>query len=527
MGRYCMYLRKSRADAEAEAHGEGETLARHKAALLNLANSKQIAIASIYKEIVSGESIKARPIMQKLLDEVQAGLWSGVLVMEVERLARGDTIDQGVVARAFCFSHTKIITPIKTYDPDNEYDEEYFEFGLFMSRREYKAINRRLQRGRIASSTEGKFIGSIAPYGYIKTKLVGQKGFTLKPDPLTSYTVKLIYEQYTTGEISSDGSKQRLGIAKIAEKLNSLKLPPPRSELWCESTVQSILRNPVYIGKIRSMERPVTKLIENGSVIITRPRNQNFITFDGLHEPLIDLKIWELAQDYSRMNVPRESKYEKIKNPLAGIVICGKCGKTMVRKPYNKSGKQLLVCTNKYCDNVSANLVDVESRIIEALISWLKGYEFKKDSSTNEFNMSIDSLESMINKNDHETSTLEMQQMNLHDLLEQRVYSEDIFLKRQNIIENKKAALLEANAKLLKELTLLKSQVGSEPEVLNIEELFKSKYLHAPLQVRHQLWLSLLEKIVYTKNKKYGPFKLILYPKIPRSALDIKMDLMN
>lgn len=86
--------------------------------------------------------------------------------MEVERLARGDTIDQGIVAQTFKFSDTKIITPIKTYNPNNEFDEEYFEFGLFMSRREYKTINRRLQRGRMASVKDGKYVANKAPYGY-------------------------------------------------------------------------------------------------------------------------------------------------------------------------------------------------------------------------------------------------------------------------------------------------------------------------------------------------------------------------
>lgn len=84
--------------------------------------------------------------------------------MEVERLARGDTIDQGLVAQAFKFSDTRIITPVKSYDPNNEFDEEYFEFGLFMSRREYKVINRRLQRGRLASVKEGKWVSNRAPY---------------------------------------------------------------------------------------------------------------------------------------------------------------------------------------------------------------------------------------------------------------------------------------------------------------------------------------------------------------------------
>ena len=166
MEQYCMYLRKSRADREAEQRGEMETLSRHEAALLALAVRNHHPITKIYREVVSGETIAARPCMQELLSEVEAGIWTGVYVMEVERLARGDTIDQGVVSRAFRLSSTLIITPIKTYHPDNEFDEEYFEFGLFMSRREYATIKRRLQRGREASVREGKFIGNKPPYGY-------------------------------------------------------------------------------------------------------------------------------------------------------------------------------------------------------------------------------------------------------------------------------------------------------------------------------------------------------------------------
>ena len=160
-----MYLRKSRVDLEAERHGAGDTLARHQQALLAVAQANGLDIGKIYREVVSGETITARPQMQKLLHDVEAGMWDSVLVYEVERLARGDTLDQGIVSRAFRLSHTKIITPSKTYDPDSEFDEEYFEFGLFMSRREYKAITRRQQAGRMASIQEGKFPGNKAPYG--------------------------------------------------------------------------------------------------------------------------------------------------------------------------------------------------------------------------------------------------------------------------------------------------------------------------------------------------------------------------
>lgn len=173
MENYAIYLRKSRADAEIEALGEGETLTRHKERLLKLAEKNGITPEqiTIYKEIVSGDSISERPQMQKLLNDVYLKKYAAVLVVEVERLARGNTKDQGEVSDAFQYSGTKIITPTKVYDPTNEYDQEYFEFGLFMSRREYKTISRRMAAGKSASVSEGNYIGSRIPYGYSVERL--------------------------------------------------------------------------------------------------------------------------------------------------------------------------------------------------------------------------------------------------------------------------------------------------------------------------------------------------------------------
>ena len=241
-GEYALYLRKSRADLEAEAKGEGETLARHEKMLLELARRYGFSIGKIYREIVSGESIESRPVVQELLRNVESGRWKGVLVVEVERLARGDTMDQGRVAKSFKFSNTKIITPIKIYDPNNEFDEEYFEFGLFMSRREYKVINRRLQRGRIASVKEGKYVGSIPPYGYDRVKIEKDKGFTLKKNDDEAQIVEKIFNMYAYNDIS---------INEVANQLNSGGYKPRKANEWTISAIKDMLNNPVYIGKLR------------------------------------------------------------------------------------------------------------------------------------------------------------------------------------------------------------------------------------------------------------------------------------
>ncbi|EJW17552.1 putative resolvase [Paenibacillus alvei DSM 29] len=213
---YCLYLRKSRSDIEAEARGEGETLERHRRILFDLAKRLNIHISKEYKEIVSGETIIEREVVQDLLRDVEQGVWTGVLVVEVERLARGDTVDQGIVAQTFKYSGTKIITPTKTYDPNNEFDEEYFEFGLFMSRREFKTINRRLQNGRISSVKEGKYVGNKAPYGYDRVKLINEKGYTLEKNE-RSEIVKLIFDLYCYGEPDKNGIYHRIGTGNIAK----------------------------------------------------------------------------------------------------------------------------------------------------------------------------------------------------------------------------------------------------------------------------------------------------------------------
>lgn len=305
-GQYSLYLRKSRADLEAEERGEGETLARHEKMLIELARRYGFSIGKIYREIVSGESIEARPVVQELLKDVESGRWKGVLVVEVERLARGDTMDQGRVAKSFKFSNTKIITPIKIYDPNDEFDEEYFEFGLFMSRREYKTINRRLQRGRVSSVKEGKYVGSVAPFGYDRVKLVKDKGYTLAKND-EAPVVEKMFQIYAYNEIA---------INEVVRRLNLAGYKPRKAKEWSISAVKDILSNPIYIGKIRWDSRKTVKEYRNGKIVNTRPRNENYTLCDGLHEPIIDMETWNIVQEKRSKHTPAVIHNKVVQNPL-------------------------------------------------------------------------------------------------------------------------------------------------------------------------------------------------------------------
>lgn len=515
-GTYAIYLRKSREDIEAEKYGEGETLARHEKILTTLAKKRKLHISKIYREVVSGETISERKEMQKLLRDVENEKWTGVLVVEVERLARGDTADQGRVSKAFKYSHTKIITPVKTYDPNNEFDEEYFEFGLFMSRREYKTINRRLQRGRELSVSEGKFVGNIAPFGYDRVKLKDAKGYTLSINQDEAPIVKEIFRLYAFENTS---------INSVAKQLNKLNLKPRIANEWSISSVKDILSNPAYIGKVVWNRRKQKKKTKNGHLIISRPRNKDYLIYNGLHEPIIDNKTWELVQEKRKQNTPKVKHTNTIQNPLVGLVFCEKCGKTMQRRPYTKTDKPAtLICSNPKCDNVSSKLYIVENKIIEALKIWLKNYKvhYSEKNTLNSDNNKIIEKSISITKKELEKENTKLNK--IYEFLENGIYNNDEFISRSKAIKDNiqclESKLEEYNSLLQKNLEIQNQKEIIIPKLENIIDLY---YNLETAEDKNIVLKSIISKITYLKTEKSikkdsdpTNFELHIYPKIAK-----------
>lgn len=529
---YCIYLRKSRADLEAESHGEGETLARHERTLLELARKQKLNVTEIYREIVSGDTIAARPVMQRLLSEVEQGIWTGVIVMEVERLARGDTIDQGIIAQTFKFTNTLIVTPLKTYDPRNEFDEEYFEFGLFMSRREYKTINRRLQRGRIAAVKEGKFAASVPPYGYERVKLRSEPGYTLSPVPDQADVVRLIFDLYVNGEKQPDGSTLRLGVSLIARKLNALGIPSATGGKWSPVSIRDMINNPAYVGRIRWNWRRTKKKMVDGEVVFSKPRNprQECLEVKGLHPALVDEGTWERAQIIMAEVPPAPvGAKSSVKNPLSGLVVCAKCKHKMVRRPY--SGKHAsqppsLICSVSYCDNVSAPLHLVEEAVLDGLAAWAADFviQWPNDEDDRSEVSGVRSRERMLAKQRAELSSLQKQLDAAHDYLEQGVYTVDTYLERSRTLSLRIAECRDSVSALEEEVEKLRANVGTyERLVPKINSLLEVYHSIDDPAARNKLLKEVLYKVEYLKtvNGRWhndpADFTIVLYPRIPGS----------
>lgn len=338
-GIYDAYLRKSRADMELEKLKKFDTLKQHEKFLKDRANQLGIKIRKIYREVVSGESIQERPEMQEVLKNVEAGTIDGILVVEVERLTRGDAKDQGTVTQAFKYSNTKIITLNKIYDPNSDEDEEYFEFGLFMSRREYKTINRRMQRARIANVLDGKYCASEPPFGYKKVRVKYGKGYTLEPVSEEANIVKEMYQKRADG----------MGYDIICNWLNTLDFKPKKSDVWTPATIKGMLSNPIYIGKIRWNSNKQKKILINGQIIKKRKKgnNEDLILVEGLHPAIISNELFDIVQGI-KPNKASTKHNTELQNPLATLVKCADCGRSMQRRPYYDNKKQEPKLRRKY-----------------------------------------------------------------------------------------------------------------------------------------------------------------------------------
>lgn len=474
---YLIYLRKSRADLEAEARGEGETLARHEETLLALAKRRSLEIGGIYREIVSGESIAARPQMQKLLEEVGRGQWEGVLVMEVERLARGNTLDQGIVSNAFTGSGTVIITPIKTYDPSDEYDQEYFEFSLFMSRREYKTIRRRMEAGRIAAVKEGCFIGNIPPYGYEKYRRDDGK-YSLKIVPDEAETVRYIFESRAAGK----------SMTETANSLNDSCIPTRKGAAWQYATIRDMIGNPVYKGCVRW---------NNRCRVHTRAGSaKELIVVRGLHEPIVSAELWEKANSVTIKKSP-SYRDRPLSNPLAGLVFCGECGHSMIVRSY-KGGERRLICTTRGC-SCRGTTEEVLTKAVSAAMSRaFEGYYCSAGGEAPEHRRK--QLAADLKRAQADMARLKGRRQKLYELLETEVYSPEEYEVRRAKLEED---IVSAKERLA---DIEKLSEHSPPQAENRCSPAEAVGCCITPEAKNRLYKAAVRRIVYYREQGNGKY---------------------
>lgn len=493
-----IYLRKSREDIELEKTlGEGETLKKHRVALLKYAKDHNLNIIEIKEEVVSGDSLFCRPQMLDLLKEVEENKYDGVLVMDIDRLGRGGMKDQGIILEAFKESNTSIITPGKTYDLNNEYDEEMTEFKTFFARRELKSITKRMQGGRIRSVERGNYIGTRPPLGYDIEFI--NKDRTLKINTSEAEIIKIIFNMYEEGN----------GASSIANHLNSLNLKTKDNNDFSQSSILNIIRNPIYIGKVTWNKKKSKKSKVPGKRReVKLLAKEDWTISEGKHEPIISEDQFNRCQDVlnGRYHIPYQLKNKPV-NPFAGLITCRICGKKMTMRSLR--GIPRLMCVNK-CGNVSSRFDIVEEDVLKALEDYLINYKYEIENLQAKVNTSL--LEDHLASTEKELITLMEQKNKLFDFLERGIYDEQTFIDRTKNLDQRikeyKNTISKINTEIKKS-----NKKNNKLNIIKFENAINAYRVTDDVALKNKLLKSILYKIDYYKEKN-SDYEIAIFPKV-------------
>lgn len=261
-------------------------------------------------EGISGRTAEKRPSFMRMIGmaKVKPKQFDAILVYALSRFARSR--EDSVVYKRMLRNDCNIDVISVTQDFGNDKTSILIE-ALLEAMDEYYSIDlsENVKRGMTEKVKRGQVV-TAPPFGYN----IENNVFIV--DEINANIVKDMYNDFLNND---------MGYREIAEKLNSLNIKTKRGNKWENRTVEYILRNPVYTGKLRW--NPVEQTDRNYD-------HPDIIIVDGEHEPIISDEVFEKTQEKILRRKKMYGKYEKKRHPkamLQGLVKCSNCGKTLSR----------------------------------------------------------------------------------------------------------------------------------------------------------------------------------------------------
>jgi DNA invertase Pin-like site-specific DNA recombinase len=492
---YIMYLRKSRADNPYET--VEEVLEKHETILQELAERDlggRIPEHCIYREVVSGETIDERPEMLAVLAQIENPRLKGVLVVEPQRLSRGDLEDCGKIVNAFRYSKTEVVTTNMVYDLTNKMQRKFFEQELMRGNDYLEYTKEILLRGRIAAVKRGCYIGNIPPFGF--NKIIDADGDSTLEANEYADAVLMAFEMYV-----NEGKTY----LQIARHFDNLGIKPYRSEVWEKSSIRAMLKNRHYIGMVVFGARKSEKVLLNGEVSSrsVAVAEEETIIAKGKHNGIVPLELFDAAQEKMDRN-PRNKLNVPLVNPLAGLIFCHKCGKAMAQHPYPHA-RTRIECRNRGgCNANSTYLDDVVDAVAFALEhEQLPEMEVKLH---NDEGKAATIQKKQLEKMNQELEELYAKEERQHDFLESGTYTEDVFLKRNKAVH---AQIEELKSKIFEAKKNIPKEINYADKIVKIKEALKGlRDDSLSPEAKNILSKAIVDRIEYEFIERYGKGKV-------------------
>lgn len=343
---YCRLSRDDGTESESNSIGNQKKLLSQKAKEMGLTDTKYYV-----DDGYTGTNFN-RPGFQQLIDDIEIGLVSAVMVKDLSRLGR-DYVSVGNYTDSYFPEHNIRFIAVNDAIDSDEGESEIAPFKNILNEMHARDISKKIRSSHRLRGSMGEPL-SQPPYGYMKSA-ENKKKWIIDPEAAT--VVKSIFKMCLDGKgnetIARELQENKVLIPMAYWRSKGLNRGGKKTQTnpykWCKTTVQKILSQQEYCGDIINF-KTYSKSFKNK----TRYENskENWAVFKNVNEPIIDRETFETVQKFISKTKRRAPKKENGERSIFnGLVYCGDCHSKM-RYHTSTSNKEIhyFTCSDNKVD---------------------------------------------------------------------------------------------------------------------------------------------------------------------------------
>lgn len=327
IGITALYCRLSRDDGTV---GDSNSVGNQKRLLQKYAKENGLDNTRYYVDDGYTGTNFNRPGFQKLLEDIETGYVTAIIVKDMSRLGR-DYLQVGYYTDSYFPDRNIRFIAVNDCVDSDDGENELAPFRNVMNEMYARDISRKVRSSHRLRGNAGEPL-SQPPYGYLKSSENPKKWVI---DPEAAEVVRKIYKM----ALESKGNET---IARILQENQVLvpqaywqsknlgrggKKTQPNPCKWCKTTVAKILSQQEYCGDVINF-KTYSKSFKNKTRLDSPP--ENWAVFKNVHEPIIDRDIFEQVQKLignTKRRAPKKENAEK--NMFCDLLYCSDCGRKL------------------------------------------------------------------------------------------------------------------------------------------------------------------------------------------------------
>ncbi len=460
---------------------------------------------------ISGKNITNRPGIKQLLQDATENKFDLVIVWKLNRISRKllDILNIVELLNKHNIAFRSLTENFETETPSGKLQLNIMgAIGEF----ERETIAENIKLGMGAKARLGEWCGGVVlGYDIVEIPSDGKKrkSTKLQINEREANTVRRIFDLYSQG----------YGYKAVVNRVNKEGYKTKRNNEFAVATVKEILKNPVYIGKIRYNVRQDWSKKRRNNI------NPNPILSDGKHEPIIDMETWNKVQVILKERSKKHNKIYDSEFPLTGILKCPVCGAGMTisrstskRKDGTKKVLEYYSCGNwknkgtAVCKSNSIRVEVADEYVLNKIMTLINNKSILKKvidninkNKSSKLQPTIDELDRITN----EINKLNTKKSKNIELFEDGILDKNELSIRVKSINDDIDKLKYREQELIQEVQLAEGEPVPFEIIKEIMDRFKEIFLNmSTSQQRKQLIHLLVSQITMNEKREIDSIEI-------------------